>query len=294
MTARASMEGGGRGLGLGPAALYPLKALVTRARSLAWRLRPRRSDSQKGIRILFYHRVSDDRDELAVTPARFEQQLGWLAAAGYRVVDVLEAVRLLRDGVAPPRTIALSFDDAYLDVADHAVPVLARHGFRASVFVATGVTDGRAHFSWYLEQPPLIGWERMGELDREETLRFEAHTVTHPNLLDLDDGDARREIVASKRELEEKLGRPVEVFCYPAGLFTARERGFVEEAGFVAAVSCEPGVNGPDADLLALRRTQIDARDGLIDFRAKVGGGHDAPLPLRAAWRKLRYGSSRS
>ena len=61
-------------------------------------------------------------------------------------------------------------------------------------------------------------------------------------------------------------------------------------AGYSAAVSCEPGVNGPQSDRFTLRRRQIDSRDRLLDFKAKVGGGHDTPLPLRGAYRRLRYG----
>ena len=55
-------------------------------------------------------------------------------------------------------------------------------------------------------------------------------------------------------------------------------------------MSCEPGVNLPDTDRFAMRRRQIDSRDRLLDFRAKVGGGHDTPLPLRGLYRRLRYG----
>ena len=83
------------------------------------------------------------------------------------------------------------------------------------------------------------------------------------------------------------------VFSYPAGLFGERERRLVVEAGYRFAVSCEPGVNLPATDRFALRRRQIDARDRLLDFKAKVGGGHDSPLPLRGAYRRLRYGEGR-
>ena len=82
----------------------------------------------------------------------------------------------------------------------------------------------------------------------------------------------------------------MDAFCYPAGLFGARERALVDEAGFRTAVSCEPGVNTRATDPLALHRIQVDARDSLLDFRAKLLGGHDAPLPVRAAWRRRRYG----
>ncbi|HSB38395.1 MAG TPA: polysaccharide deacetylase family protein [Gaiellaceae bacterium] len=276
--------------GVGPTLPPPLKAAVTRARSAWWLVRSRGRPDRGGIRILFYHRVSDDADPLAVSPRRFQEQMEWLAAQGYEVVDLAGAVALLERRVTPRGVVALNFDDGFLDVAENALPVLERLGFRATVFLPTGVIGGTASFAWYAEQPPLLRWDDVADLDGAGTLRFEAHTVTHPNLLLLDDDASRYEIAQSKHDLEARLARPVEAFCYPAGLFGERERAFVADAGYRAAVSCEPGVNIPGADLLALRRRQIDPRDRLLDFRAKVGGGHDTPLPLRGLYRRLRYG----
>jgi peptidoglycan/xylan/chitin deacetylase (PgdA/CDA1 family) len=275
--------------GIGPSLPYPVKAAVTRLRSAAWLGRSRGHADESGLRILFYHRVADAPDELAVPTRRFREQMDFLASAGYRVVDVVQAAALLAEGDAVERTIGLSFDDGYLDLAENALPVLSEHGFRATVFVATGVTDGRASFAWYRRQPPLLTWDDIVELDGG-TFEFEAHTETHPNLLDVDDERAAAEIVGSKAELESRLGRPVTAFSYPAGLFGPRERRLVIAAGYDVAVSCEPGVNLPSTDRFALRRRQIDSRDRLLDFRAKVGGGHDTPLPLRGVYRRLRYG----
>ena len=116
---------------------------VARARGTGRRRR-------RGLRLLFYHRVADDDgDELAVPVRRFREQMDFLAGEGYRVVDVPQLGALLAEGQIPDRTVGLSFDDGCRDVAENALPVLARHGFRATVFVATGVTDGRARFTWY-------------------------------------------------------------------------------------------------------------------------------------------------
>ena len=276
--------------GVGPTLPAPLKAAATRTRSWWWLARSRGRPDGAGLRILFYHRISDDDDPLAVSPRRFREQMELLAAGGYYVVGLSAAVDLLERGLSPPRVVALNFDDGYRDVAENALPVLERLGFRATVFLPTAVIDGTASFPWYERQPPVLSWDEVVELDRGATLRFEPHTVTHPNLLLLDDATSRHEIAQSKLDVESKLGRPARLFCYPAGLFGERERRFVAESGFRAAVSCEPGVNRPDADLLTLRRRQIDPADRRLDFRAKVGGGHDTPLPLRGVYRRLRYG----
>jgi peptidoglycan/xylan/chitin deacetylase (PgdA/CDA1 family) len=276
--------------GIGPTLPSPVNAAVTHVRSAAWLARSRGRADESGIRILFYHRIADDDDELAVPPERFREQMHYLASAGYQVVDVVQVADRLGRGEVPHRTIGLSFDDGYLDVAENALPVLSDLGFRATVFVATGVTDGRASFAWYRRQPPLLRWDEIVQLDGEPTLGFEAHSVTHPNLLTLDDQRATEEIIGSRDELEMRLGRPVTAFSYPAGLFGERERGIVVQAGYRVAVSCRPGINRPSTDRFALLRRQVDAGDRLLDFRAKVGGGHDTPLPLRGVYRRVRYG----
>jgi peptidoglycan/xylan/chitin deacetylase (PgdA/CDA1 family) len=269
---------------------YGVKAALTRARSAAWAAGAGRRPEPGGLRILLYHRVAADGDPLAVPPARFREQMDHLAAEGYHAVDLLEGLERLERGALGEGTVALTFDDGFTDVAEEALPALERHGFGATVFVTTGVAGGEVRFPWYQgPQPPVLGWDDIVALDREGTLRFEAHTVTHPNLLALDDESAAAEIGGSRRELAERLGRPVSAFAYPAGLYGERERRLVAEAGYAAAVSCEPGVNLPGAGPFDLRRRQIDSRDRLLDFKAKLGGGHDTPLPLRTTYRRLRY-----
>ena len=278
--------------GVGPTLPPAIKVGLTRARSAAWRARSGGHGDDAGLRVLLYHRVADDADPLSLAPRRFREQMQYLAAEGYTVIDLATAVAMLDAGEVQPRALGLTFDDGFADVREEALPVLAEHGFRATVFITSAVTDGRLRFPWYAgRQPPVLGWDDVVELDREGTLRFEAHTVSHPNLLSVDDATARAEIADGRRELEQHLGRRVSAFAYPAGLYGERERRLVAEAGYTAAVTCEPGVNLPSSDRMLLRRRQIDRGDRLLDFRAKIGGGHDTPLPMRRIYRRLRYGA---
>lgn len=182
---------------------YALKAAATRARSLAWARRARRED-EPGLRILFYHRISHDPDELAVGRRAFRQHMDYLATESYRVVDVLEAVDLLDSGEPVPRAIGLSFDDGYLDVAEEALPLLSERGLPRDRLCPA--RRGRRLGEIHLVRDPAaaLGWEEIVELDRECTLGFEAHSLTHPNLLALRDAPAREEIVGSKTALEAR------------------------------------------------------------------------------------------
>jgi peptidoglycan/xylan/chitin deacetylase (PgdA/CDA1 family) len=274
-------------LTLGPRWVQAVKPAVTRARTTAWAARGR--PSRPGLRILFYHRVADADDPLAIAPRRFAEQMDLLNVQGYQVIDVVDAAGRLARRERDDGVIALSFDDGYRDVAENALPVLERHGFRATVFVATGVIDGSVTFSWYRSQPPVLSWPEIVALDRDSALSFEAHTLTHPDLRAVDDGRAEREIAGPKVALEERLGRAVTGFCYPAGLYGERERRLVAAAGYRAATTCEPGANTPPCDLLTLRRIAVDGSDRLSDFHAKVRGAHDRGSLLRAAYRRVRY-----
>jgi peptidoglycan/xylan/chitin deacetylase (PgdA/CDA1 family) len=85
-----------------------------------------------------------------------------------------------------------------------------------------------------------------------------AHTVRHPILASVPDDEAREEIVASKRMLEEITGAPVTLFAYPNGQ-PGRDYGpqhvhFVKRAGFMAAFSTISGIARRGSDRFQLPR----------------------------------------
>jgi peptidoglycan/xylan/chitin deacetylase (PgdA/CDA1 family) len=280
------------GAGLKPPRLLPsyARAGLTRARS--FQQAARALDGAGRLRILFYHRIAADRDLLAVKPAEFERQMDLLAREGYTVLDVATAWDR-RNAGGDDRLIALSFDDGYLDFATEAEPVLRRYGFGATVFVCPGLIEGTATMSWYRRPPALLPWDAIVALDGD-LIRFEPHSVTHPNLTTLDAQTAAAEIRESKQIVEQKLGRRTRVFCYPGGLEGQRERQLVREAGLELATTCEPGAAGRGANPFALPRTAIQRHDSVCDFRAKLAGVHDQPLPGRALYQRMRYGAAGS
>lgn len=96
-----------------------------------------------------------------------------------------------------------------------------------------------------------------------------SHTVSHPILTTLSPNQLRFEIGESRRNLEDKLGRKVEYFCYPNGVFNP---AVVEQTRKVykAAVAGSPGFVTPGTDCHCLPR---------------IGGPDSLPL---LAWRMHR------
>ncbi len=85
-----------------------------------------------------------------------------------------------------------------------------------------------------------------------------AHTVTHPILSKIDDDAAHREIVTSKRDLEDITDREVRLFAYPNGKpgadYAARHVEMVRQSGFSAAVSTVSGAASAGSDMFELPR----------------------------------------
>jgi peptidoglycan/xylan/chitin deacetylase (PgdA/CDA1 family) len=87
---------------------------------------------------------------LEITPEFLDETLGALARQGFVIIGMDEAARRLREGETDPaRPFAvLTFDDGYRNNVEHALPVLARHAARFTLYVTTGFADRTARLWW--------------------------------------------------------------------------------------------------------------------------------------------------
>ena len=81
-----------------------------------------------------------------------------------------------------------------------------------------------------------------------------AHTRHHPMLLGLPSERLQEEIVSSKIELEDILGRRISGFAYPYGKGNDDAKGIVREAGYAFACTSLHDVVRPGSDLYELTR----------------------------------------
>jgi peptidoglycan/xylan/chitin deacetylase (PgdA/CDA1 family) len=250
-----------------------VKAVLVHAQAVIWRVRGSHADA--GLRILTYHRVGPGRDQLNVPPSRFLRQMEIIERSGLPVVDLSEAIEAA-DGL-DTNAIALTFDDGYGDQLRHALPALEARGWPATVFVCPGAVEGRIRFPWYSGEPDVISWEEMRAVEARSRIRFEPHTLTHPDLPSLDAASAEREIRGSKDAVEAALGRASRTFAYPGGFFGRREADLAAEAGYGSAVGTEYGVNRRPWDRYALRRVPVDPYDTHALFAARIRGATDEP-----------------
>lgn len=85
----------------------------------------------------------------------------------------------------------------------------------------------------------IMGWEEISALD-PALITIGSHAYNHPILTSLGDRELQSELRDSRAELEKRLGRPVEYFCYPNGTYDDRVVRCVREH-YRAAVTMRAG-----------------------------------------------------
>jgi peptidoglycan/xylan/chitin deacetylase (PgdA/CDA1 family) len=231
-------------------------------------LRPFRGLFETGMPCLTYHKLGARPrgariKGLYVRPALFERQLAELRAGGYHTPAFGQLPEKMNQG----RTIALTFDDGFANAFENALEPLAQYGFRAIQFLVVNrigqfneweVAQGEVRET-LMDAAQIRSWLAAGN-------EIGAHTLTHPFLTRLDLREAREEISAGKKQLEDCFGLPVRHFCYPYGDWNKSVRDLVQDSGYATACTTDFGVNIARTPPFELKR--IMARHRSISLKA--------------------------
>ncbi|MBA2472668.1 MAG: polysaccharide deacetylase family protein [Pseudonocardiales bacterium] len=222
--------------------------------------------------VLMYHSVAPyDHDPYLVTvrPQRFEQQMRWLHRRRLRATSMRELLAARRNG-ADRGLVGLTFDDGYSDFREHALPVLARFGFTATVFVIADLLGGAN--SW--DQPgPRKTLMTAGEIRHIAASGIEigSHSRRHVSLTSITTAELTAEVSGSRAILQEVSGQDVSGFCYPYGHIDALAVNAVRAAGYQYGCAIW---RSPLTAVHALPRSYIGDRDGSLRLLAKLYRHH--------------------
>lgn len=212
------------------------------------------------VTILAYHSVAAQTTPtfaaLTVDPGRFAEQLAALGELGLDVIPFDQVPDALTAG---RRAIAITIDDGLRDAAENACPALAARGMTATLFVPSGFVGGRSGWLRGADSVrPMLDWAQVGALAAqgfEIGSHGRLHLAADVNAPLLVARDARD----SRRELEDRLARPVTSFAYPFGYHSAAARRAVRAAGYRQACAVGELPARPGDDRWALPRLQVFA-----------------------------------
>lgn len=224
------------------------------------------------IKILTYHNVGKPPKKaklktLFVGKKQLERQLKLLKLLGFDFLSLQDLLlnKKVRKGVL------LTFDDAYLDFWENALPTFMELKVRCVIFVPVALVGSynRWDHDRIRVKKPIMNWEQIKEL---HSLGFEigSHSLTHPYLSKIDPKKAWEEIYTSKVILEDKLGTEIKAFCYPYGDYNQRIKDMVQRAGYSIAFTTRHGSFEESENLFEVRRITIFGNDFLPKFLYKV------------------------
>jgi len=213
-----------------PAKVASASAQATKSATLSI---PKNFGRTVNVPIFYYHYIGNNpnpadkiRDTLSVTPDKFESQMSLLASNGYNAISLDSLYAALKGGLLPPKPVALTFDDGYIDFYLNAYPILRKYNLHATVFIPTGLV-GQGYY---------LNWSQIKEMDASNLISFEAHSVNHVNLASLNQDQVKFQVFQSKQVLESQLGKPINFFAYPYGGSNEMVWQVVKQAGFLAAL----------------------------------------------------------
>jgi peptidoglycan/xylan/chitin deacetylase (PgdA/CDA1 family) len=164
-----------------------------------------------------YHRVSETgakREMLCIPPGEFAAQMAYLKRE-FNVLALEDLVRHLARNRLPPRSIALTFDDGYLDSLTAAAPVLEACGLPATFFVVTTMHERPREFWWdALER--ALGNDR--ELPARLELRISGRTLSLSTFTSSERRIARMRLTLEMYEMsQEETDKVVELLLRWSG-----------------------------------------------------------------------------
>jgi len=118
-------------------------------------------------------------------------------------------------------------------------------------------------------------WSELREMVDSGLVEVGSHTVTHPLLASVTDSEVWQELITSRSQIEEGLGRETRIFCFPNGKrsdYRPHHLQLVKEAGYTSAVVTQFEMAFSGSDVYELPRMGISAATDILSFSKYLDG----------------------
>jgi peptidoglycan/xylan/chitin deacetylase (PgdA/CDA1 family) len=250
---------------------YVMWGGAVKLRGAAWN-----EETTPRVPVLMYHRIADDGPEALAryrtSPQAFREQLRFLRRHGFYSIDSDALRRHARD-LKPfkGRPVLITFDDAYLDFAEVAYPLLYENDFNAEVFVVTDKVGQESDWdAAYGASSPLMDWDDIARM-QGKGVHFGSHLATHTPATALSSADLLAEAARSRLVLGQRLGRDVTSIALPYGLQDARTEPTLAIAGYEVAFMTKPGMASVTQSTMQVPRFEVYRDIPIATFGELVG-----------------------
>lgn len=193
------------------------------------------------IPILCYHNFNPTvPGSMNLTPERFEQQIQYLKNNGYTIIPLKEAVEYLQGARAtvPAKSVVVTADDGWKSVYTYMLPIVQKYHIPVTLFIYPQTISEGKH---------AMTWDDLNALQKTGLFDIQGHTYWHPNFKQERKKMSapayaqfvKKQLVDSKKVLEDKLGINVTLLAWPFGIYDDYLEKQAADAGYTMAFSID-------------------------------------------------------
>jgi peptidoglycan/xylan/chitin deacetylase (PgdA/CDA1 family) len=228
------------------------------------------------LRILAYHRIGYQNELhklydpalINATPEGFAEQMEYLAER-YNVLSLETLLNHIESGAPlPPRSVLITFDDAYRDFLEYAWPVLKRCQLPVVLFVPTGYMEGGRIFWWDLLYRAIFQTQAMVLSLPEGVWKLQNQKLRHQAFEDLKQCIQTYDHARSNRMLKQvlyKLGHPSHL---DNSILSWDEINYLNAQGVYI---CPHTRNHPILSRISIQEAQQEVLQSQADLYSRLG-----------------------
>jgi len=167
--------------------------------------------AKQEVPVLCYHRISDGpKSDYRVSPATFSAHMKMLSDSGYHTISPDQLYDyLVYNKALPEKPVMITFDDSRAEHFEIAAPVMEKYGFRGVFFIMT-ITYNKKN---YMATDQIVQLEKAGHT-------IGLHSWDHTMVTKYKEAaDWQKQVADPKKKLEGIVGKPVEYWAYPNGVY---------------------------------------------------------------------------
>lgn len=206
------------------------------------------------VPVLLYHHIepieqakTEGHSALTVDVNIFDSQMKYLKDKGYRSISAEDLVNAIVSHKSVGKAAVVTLDDGYKDAYDFAYPVAKKYGIVLNLMIPTGLLNNSNYMSW----------DNLREMVNSGMVNAYDHTWSHYSLPNGNVQKIEMEVMTAKNQLEQNLGKKVNIFSYPYGSNDQKTVNILQKNGFIGAFSTIPSFYQCESYIYALRRNRI-------------------------------------
>ncbi len=192
------------------------------------------SYSVTGAVILQYHHVSEKLPKVtSISEADFRAHLAYLKSQNFNVVKLSSLVNALKNNEpVTDKTVAITFDDGYVNNYTNAAPILEEFGYPYTIFVNPSLIDEKKSY--------LMTWQQIKELTQRGA-EIANHNAQHNYMHHKLNGESiqnwknriKRDIESAESRITQETGHNLRMLAYPYGEFNNVLQSLLIEMNFI-------------------------------------------------------------